>query len=225
MATISEYNRDYLKELQCDTKKINIVRCGVEDFNTPTTKKETKKHKIGFIGRLVEKKGLEYLIKACPILIESGLDFQIEIIGDGPLMQPLQKLANDLNVSDWINFHGSVDNQKTISWLSSLDAFVLPCVKDSDNDMDGIPVALMEAMIARVPVVSTKVSGIPELIIHNKTGLLAKPRDAQDLAAQIIYLFNNKETNDEILNTAHQHVINEFNIDKNALRLYQHINA
>ena len=85
---------------------------------------------------------------------------------------------------------GKKSNEQIIEWLRTLDVFVLPCVRDKRGDMDGIPVSLMEAMVIGVPVISTNISGIPELITHNVTGFVAEPGDVKDLVQNISYIIN-----------------------------------
>jgi glycosyltransferase involved in cell wall biosynthesis len=103
--------------------------------------------------------------------------------------------------------------------MGQLDAFVLACKMDGSGDMDGIPVVLMEAMSQSVPVISTRLSGIPELVIHDETGLLALPDDHIDLARQIARLIDSKNLADSIVAKAREHVIHEFGQANNIDRL------
>jgi glycosyltransferase involved in cell wall biosynthesis len=223
IATISDYNKQYLSDKGCDTRKINIIRCGAikADYTAPRTTEVTPTPiKLGFMGRIVEKKGLETLIKACAILREKHTSFTLEVVGNGPLLDKLIQLTKTLNLIENITFHGSLDNDKAIPWIKTLDMFILPCVKDKQGDIDGIPVALMEAMMCKVPVISTRISGIPELIIDKKTGLLAQPGSSKELAEKILILANSKELRNTLTNNAYAHVTSEFNIANNVEKLY-----
>ena len=114
-----------------------------------------------------------------------------------------------------------VDHQEIAPFIKSLDVFVLPCQKDSAGDMDGIPVVLMEAMLSGVPVVSTPVSGIPELIIQGKTGLLAAMTDEEVLAECIQWTIDDVELTKDRVKKGVAKVEMDFSLIKNSLRLYQ----
>lgn len=220
IATISEYNKRYLAELGCDVSKVEIVRCGVSYPELPAeSNTESTGNRIGFIGRLVEKKGLELLIRACAVLRDEKFPFVLEVVGGGPLEAKMKELTEQLGLGDSISFLGGLPNDQVMPWLASLDAFVLPCVEDSDGDVDGIPVALMEAMVLKVPVISTRLSGIPELVVDNDTGLLANPNDVEGLARRIQLLFTQEELRESCIENAFKHVTTEFDAAKNALRL------
>jgi colanic acid/amylovoran biosynthesis glycosyltransferase len=153
-------------------------------------------------------------------LREKHTSFTLEVVGNGPLLDKLIQLTKTLNLIENITFHGSLDNDKAIPWIKTLDMFILPCVKDKQGDIDGIPVALMEAMMCKVPVISTRISGIPELIIDKKTGLLAQPGSSKELAEKILILANSKELRNTLTNNAYAHVTSEFNIANNVEKLY-----
>jgi glycosyltransferase involved in cell wall biosynthesis len=108
-------------------------------------------------------------------------------------------------------------------WMHGLDAFVLACKPDTNGDMDGIPVVLMEAMSQFVPVISTRLSGIPELVVDGETGLLANPGDSDDLAARIDCLLDAPELRRDLAGRAEAHVRREFGQQVNLERLIGHI--
>ena len=186
-ATISNYNIRLLTSRGADTQKLNIVRCGVDStkFQSREAKAKSSPVRFGLVGRLVEKKGTHILIEACAELCKTQSDFTIEIVGDGPEMTALNTQAKRLRVNGHIQFLGSKAHADIAQWLDTLDYFVLPCVKDSNGDMDGIPVALMEAMLRGVPVISTDISGVPELVIGDKTGLCVPNNNSSALATTL----------------------------------------
>ena len=222
VATISEFNIDYLDKLGCDSRKIRLIRCGVDgnDYPTTLTKSPNAPIKLGFLGRLVEKKGATVLLHACKRLKDSKIDFRLEILGDGPLSPELKFLAEELNLQDEVEFRGKVDNTEVFPWLNSIDIFILPAQKDSQGDMDGIPVALMEAILCDTAVISTALSGIPELVRHNETGLLAIPGDSTSLAENIELLIKSSSLQSELSKNAKLLVNTEFNSNINAERLH-----
>jgi len=214
--TISEFNKAYLSNLAPSlNNKIEVIYCGVDTsqftFQAP---QEKALFTFGFLARLVEKKGLEYLIRASEKLKNEQHVFKIEIVGDGPLSEPLKALTHQLGLQNHISFLGQMPNKQVSSWLKTLNAFVLPSVKDSNGDMDGIPVSLMEAMASGIPVISTDLSGIKELVMNKQTGLLALPGNEQDLADKMVELLSIEQTT---LNTLTQHAAAHVNQHFNQL--------
>jgi colanic acid/amylovoran biosynthesis glycosyltransferase len=221
-ATISEFNKRYLEDKGVDASKIRIVRCGVEpaQFSKRTETMTHTPHRVGAIGRLVEKKGFDTLIKAVAILKAQGVAIELQIAGSGPLTQQLQALAISLNLSPQeVTFLGAVAHAEVASFIKSLDAFVLPCKRDEQGDVDGIPVVLMEAMLSGVPVISTRLSGIPELVIHKETGLLVSPASEQELADTILTLINSPTLINQIVDRAVSKVKQDFSLEHNANKL------
>lgn len=185
VATISEYNRRFLlKQFQeINGENIKIVHCGI-DPNLINIKPSGKSSvfTITSTGRLIEKKGFKFLVEACHILREKvGTTFTCNIIGDGKDRQALEDIIQKYNLSQIVHLLGAKEQREVMTALQQTDIFVLPCVADSSGNRDGIPVALMEAMAMGIPVISTKVSGIPELIGQGG-GILVEPRNAESLA-------------------------------------------
>lgn len=216
--TISEYNRQYLMERGAPEHKIHVVRCGVDSISFPLTIHDDPHQeisRIGTLGRMVEKKGFDTLIRACKILADKGFRFHVEIVGDGPQFVMLQEFVQTRDLSSSIIFCGPLPHNRVPGWLKGLDLFVLPCRKDSHGDMDGIPVVLMEAMLSGVPVISTRLSGIPELIEDGKTGLLIDPDDPTQLAEGIERLLSNHSLRKRLYANAVQKVRTEFDLHQN----------
>ncbi len=221
LVTISEFNLAYLEKIGVAKDKLAIVRCGVSFPIRPPERPFEKKtcYRLGTLGRLVEKKGIDVLIRAIAELQDRPYKIELSIAGDGPLREELEALARVLNVAQYVKFEGSLTHGAVANWMRGLDAVVLACKKDKNGDMDGIPVVLMEAMSQSVPVISTRISGIPELVIHDHTGLLAEPDDYQDLAIQIDRLLESTELRERLVSEAAEHVQNEFGRDVNLGRL------
>lgn len=224
MITVSEFNRVYLEKIGVSQDKLAVVRCGVSfPIVSPDRPFQNQaRFRLGTLGRLVEKKGMDVLIRAIAELQDCHYKIELSIAGDGPLRDELKALVSDLGVSQNVKFEGSIAHGDVSTWMRGLDAFILACKKDKNGDMDGIPVVLMEAMSQSVPVISTNISGIPELIIPNLTGLLAKPDDYQDLSIQIKRLLNSAELREQLVSKATEHVINEFGQNINLVRLQKY---
>ena len=221
--TISEYNRQFLIAQGTDGNKITVLHCGVDpaQFSLREGFIPSVIPKIGVVARLVEKKGIDHLINAVAHLKKRGKPYQLTIVGDGPLLDEHQTLANSLGLSSKeVTFLGAIDHQEIASFIKSLDVFVLPCQKDSSGDMDGIPVVLMEAMLSGVPVISTPLSGIPELIIQDETGLLTLTEGVSGLADCIQQSIEDVELTTKRVTKGVAKVQMDFSLIKNSLRLY-----
>lgn len=221
---ISEYNIQFLYNVVPDPAtiaKMHLVHCGidVQQFSPPVRRSPNGRPIILAVGRLVEKKGYPFLIKACKLLVEQGYQFRCLIVGGGPQEALLKQMIVEQGLANWVSLEGIVFQEHLRDYLNQADIFVLPCVVASDQDMDGIPNTLMEAMAMEIPTISTPLSGIPELIEDHKTGLLAKPGDEVSLAQAIASLLDNEALGPALGKAGRLKVIEEFEIEKNARNL------
>jgi len=219
--TISEYNRRFLVTKGISREKISIVRCGIKANIKNKTKKSNTVPVIGSIGRLVEKKGMDVLIAACVLLKNDGIRFKLEIAGDGPLLQPLMALADKLNIIEMVDFIGPLRHDRVFDWLKSLSVFALACKRDKNGDADGIPVVLMEAMAYDIPVLSTSITGVPELVEHEKTGLLSPPDNAELFYKNLKRILSDEKLRNKLVAGAKKRVEEEFSQDINIERIYK----
>jgi colanic acid/amylovoran biosynthesis glycosyltransferase len=144
------------------------------------------------IGRLVEKKGIANAITAVSRAADSGVDIALTVVGDGPLRQGLEHLATSRRAP--VTFVGSVNRARVIALLEESDVLLAPSVTAADGDTEGIPVSIMEAMSCGLPVVTTRHSGIPEVVLDGVTGLLADEHDPAALAEHLVTLAADTET-------------------------------
>lgn len=225
MLTISEHNVRYLRSVGVPSAQLEVVRCGVSFApRAETPRFEARpRFRVGTLGRLVEKKGVDDLLRALVLLRDASWKIQLDVAGDGPLRAELEALARSLGLADSVQFVGALEHTVVAAWLQSLDAFTLACKCDANGDMDGIPVVLMEAMSQRVPVVSTRLSGIPELVVHDHTGLLAQPADPASLAETLRRLFDDSALRARLSAAALAHVEAEFGQVVNIDRLLRHL--
>jgi len=225
-ATISKYNITHLQQFSRNNEKLKLIHCGVVKRNFQQRKSLPKNDKfvIGFLGRLVEKKGTIYLLQAAKELQDLNSNVVIEIIGNGPELEDLKQYLKKYRVEN-VSFLGQKPNHEISNWLTRLNCFVLPCVKDKNGDMDGIPVSLMEAMLIGVPVISTKVSGVPELVIANETGLIVETKNSEALSNAILQIIemSDKELL-KIVEQAKTHILTHFELEKETSKLSTLIN-
>lgn len=184
---ISEFHRQFYMDLGAKEEQLQVIYCGIslDRFNKPSQFDPTVK-RIASVGRLVEKKGFDDLIRACAILRDRQVEFECLIAGSGPLESSLNQLIKDHRLEGCVKITGTAILQEEIPELiRSSRLFALPCVKDSDGDMDGLPQVLIESMACGVPTVSTFLVGIPDLVRHEENGLLVETRNVQACADAI----------------------------------------
>lgn len=184
--TVSRFNRDYLAGLCPPTaKKILNIPVGVPlpALDPTPPKRAPGPFRLLSVGRLVDKKGYPVLLAACRLLEEQGLAVRLTLAGDGPRRRALERQAHALGLQ--VTFLGHVPHREVPRLYREADLFILPCRVDSRGDRDATPTVLKEALALEVPVVSTSVSGVPELVIPGETGWLVPPEDPAALAAAI----------------------------------------
>jgi glycosyltransferase involved in cell wall biosynthesis len=171
------------------------------------------------VGRLVEKKGFQDLLQALLMVKEKGQRFCCTIYGDGPLFQQLEKWIEEHGMTDEVMLMGDRTQQELISVYQSAALFALTPVQTEDGDRDGIPNVLVEAMAVGLPVVTTSVAGIPELVDHNQNGLLYQPHDIDGISSGILELLRNVEKRRQLGSAGSKKVMEQFDIAQAAKRL------
>lgn len=168
------------------------------------------------VGRLVQKKGFEYLIEACGILKEKGFDFHCEIVGKGPLEEPLIAQINKSDLQEYISLTGFVAPNEMPNKYRSGDILVAPCVVADNGDVDGLPNVCLEAMDLGLPVISTTISGIPEGVEEGKNGWLIPPNDSVALAEAMAKALQ-ADNLLEMRKASHRMVCEKFDVRKNVV--------
>lgn len=180
---ISAHNLRHYRALAPALQRAVVIHCGVDVQRFPYRMRARAGSPLHIValGRLVPKKGFFQLIEALALLQRRGVAWRADLIGEGPLLGQLKMKTSDAGLHN-LTFTGPLQQGAVRDLLGRADACVLPCVVAPDGDVDGIPVSLMEAMASGCPVISTRVSGIPELIEDGVSGLLTPPDDATALA-------------------------------------------
>ena len=137
------------------------------------------------VGRLIDKKRFADLIRACRLLMERGRSFRCEIIGEGPLEKELHQQIHDLDLQNYVKLLGPKPQHEIAEHLAMGTVFVLPSLIDASGGMDNLPTVIMEAMATGLPVISTPIGGIPEMVVQNETGVLVPAGDSSALASAI----------------------------------------
>ena len=223
---ISESNRSSVAALgTCPLESIAVVHCGVNltRFASPPERQRDRPAggplKILSVGSLVAKKGHSHLVAACRLLRERGLDFVCTIIGGGPEESVLREQVRACGLQCRVKLTGACTHPEIIAAYHGHDLFVLASVVASDGDRDGIPVVLMEAGVVGLPIISTDVSGIPELIRDGQTGCLLPPANPAALADAIAALAADPGLRAHLGQNVRALVEAEFNIEKSTVQL------
>ena len=194
--------------------KMHVVRCGLPfdriplkgpaEANTPT---------MICVGRLSPEKGQPGLLRAFAALRAKHPELRLRLVGDGPDRASLEALAKELGLADAVSFAGRLPEEETLAEIARADLLVLP------SFMEGLPIVLMEAMAVGVPVIASRVAGIPELVEDGKTGLLFTPSDWDELASRVDSLLGDKALQARLIERAKAKVASEFDTRKSAEQL------
>ncbi|WP_338128803.1 glycosyltransferase [Rahnella perminowiae] len=218
---VSQLWADKIKNVSGHDDNIHVIRMGisVNKFSFQPRTVLGNPIRLLSIARLTEKKGISVAINACLLLKQQNVDFDYTVIGDGPLRKELESQAATLGLGDKIAFLGAQTQETVSEYLNNSDVFLLPSVTAADGDMEGIPVALMEAMAIGIPVISTFHSGIPELIEDRVSGFLVNENDAASIAGVVCEIIDNPGLLPDICRNAKQKIDNEFDQDKSYSRM------
>ncbi len=223
---ISDYNRQQLAALEtCPAENISVIHCGVNLSSIQQPSEQEERHStdepisVLSVGSLVAKKGHVYLVDACRLLKQRGIDVNCTIIGGGPLEQDLRQHIREYGLHEQVTLLGPRPHPEVMDAYRRHDLFVLASVVTPGGDRDGIPVVLMEAGAMGLALISTRVSGIPELVRHGQTGWLVPPSDASALAEAIAMMSADPALRWRFGQNARALVEDEFDVERNSRRL------
>ncbi len=210
----TDFMKSQLLKLGFPEEKISVVRFGLNMDEFKYREHPLPHQKIMMVGRMVEKKGFEYGIRAVSNLVKKGIKPELNIYGDGPLMDSLKNLTTDRNMTEHVCFHG-YKPVETIRQAHDENTIMLaPSVTAKDGDMEGLPNTILEAMAKGTPVVATKHAAIPEAIEDKKTGFLTEERNVEELSHLLQMVFEKKFNLDEIRKNARIFVEKEHDIQR-----------
>jgi colanic acid/amylovoran biosynthesis glycosyltransferase len=217
VVAISEYNRHLLLE-RAPPARVELIHCGVDLERRPRARRASGE-RIVCVASLLPKKGHLDLIDALALLAQRRPGVSLELVGEGPERERIEARARERGVAANVTLRGALPSDGVREALGRASAFALPSVRLASGRMEGIPVALMEAMAAGVPVVSTRLSGIPELVRDGVTGLLVEPHDAPALAAALERLLADEDLAQSLATAARALVERSFSLQVEARRL------
>ena len=221
--TISRFNVGWLAERATPRapERLHVIHCGVDLAVLPFSAASREPATILAVGRLDPIKGFDVLVEALGELTRGGRRVRCRIIGEGPQEAVLRASITRLQLEEVVELTGARPQAEVRAALYAASIFVLPSVVTSIGDRDGIPVALMEAMAAGTPAVSTQVSGIPELIEDGVEGLLVPQHDAAALAGAMTRLLDDPSLGPRLAAAARVKVEREFDAAREAGRLLE----
>src|SRR5438552_7247314 len=224
VAAETDYSRDLLRK-RCPNSaaKIHRVYNGIdlERFPAPRSCNRDRIPRIVSVGRLVPFKGFDDLIDACAELARRRIDFGCDIIGDGPLREALQAKIEQLDLSSRVNLLGSLSQGAVLEKLQAADIFALASTTDAQGATDVFPTVILEAMASARAVVSTRLAGIPELVVDGQTGMLAPPGDSTALAHALEQLLRDPELRLRFGDAGRARVEQHFRIEKTVAPLME----
>jgi glycosyltransferase involved in cell wall biosynthesis len=220
VVTVSDFNRRYLERFDSvDSGSIVRIYNGLDldrfQFSDPATRSPF----VLAIGRLVPKKGFACLIDACALLRDRGRPFRCAIVGVGALDAALRERVRSLALEEYVRMVGARPQSEILDWIRRAAVLAAPCVEAEDGNRDGLPTVLLEAMALGTPCVSTEVTGIPEALIDDVTGLAVPQHDAQALAEALARLLDDGALRSRLARQARAHVELHFDVARNVVQL------
>lgn len=217
VVTVSDFNLDHLRrEFGADADVVRRVYNGLElsdfGYDSPAERPAV----IAAVGRLVEKKGFDDLLDAAALLIDQGREVEIVLVGSGERETDLRARAERLGLGKRLRMLGGLPQHKVAQIVAGAAVFAAPCVVGADGNRDGLPTVLLEAMALGTPCVATPVTGIPEVIEHEVTGLLVPERDPQALAAALARVLDDPDLRVSLAKAARDLVETEFDTRRQA---------
>lgn len=223
VVAISEYNREYLARLigPWIKEKTHVVHCGITPAHYRPRPVAGRRALLDIIhvGSLQPYKGQRYLIEACAHLREQGVPFRCRIVGGGEEEVNLRRLIAARDLQSTVELLGPLSQAEVARLLPTANCYVQPSIVTPSGKMEGIPVALMEAMACRLPVVATKLSGVPELVRAGETGYLVPPADSAALATALTTVYTRPEQAEAMATAGRELVLREFELQDNVRQL------
>ena len=221
IVAISQYNREFLARTLGDWAgaKTQIVHCGIEpdlyDHAFHPRVDQVGRFEIISIGSLQPYKGHAYLIDACRLLSNQGIPLRCRIIGGGELQSLLDQMISKAGLGQVVELLGPQPQEAVARLLPTAHCYVQPSVITPSGKMEGIPVALMEALACALPVIATNISGIPELVQPDKTGYLVPPANSSALAEMLTTVYYNRDRAVELGKCGQRFVRQKFDLQTN----------
>lgn len=218
VVTVSAFNVAHLERL-APAARTELVYNGLELGGFPFASPADRPPVVAAVGRLVEKKGWDVLVDAMALLRDRGVEATCLLAGDGALRGGLQARVERLGLAGRVRLLGPLAQDEVVDLVQGAAVLAAPCVVGRDGNRDGLPTVLLEAMALGTPCVATPVTGIPEAVEHDRTGLLVPERDPAALADALQALLADPARRLRLAHAAREHVEARFDTDRNAAAL------
>jgi glycosyltransferase involved in cell wall biosynthesis len=213
VVTCTKYNKEYLENLADHRQEVHCVYHGIDlalFFAHAVERIPSPPYTFITIARFVEKKGIPDILAALAVLADEGFPFRYILVGDGDDKEHIRAKIGDLGLTERVTLPGTLTHEQVLEIFQQADCFVLGCRIAKSGDRDGIPNVLAESMALGVPVVGTRISGIPELVEHQVTGMLADASNAQELAQTLKRVVTDQALRQRIIPAARERVSQVF---------------
>ena len=220
VVTVSDYNlADLRSRFPADTDRLHRIYNGLDLADLPARSAAPAEPVVVAVGRFVEKKGFADLLDAIAVLRELGIRLPLLLAGNGRLDQALRDQVEVSGLEDLVTFLGPLPQHEILELVRRATVFAAPCVVASDGDRDGLPTVLLEAMALGTPVVSTAVTGIPEIVVDGVTGLIVPERDPYALAAGLRRIVDDPALAQRLARAARARIEADFDVSTQARTL------
>jgi glycosyltransferase involved in cell wall biosynthesis len=217
VAACGEYPRARLRERVPDVGRVHAIHLGVDLERFPPSRAERqRRRRLLCVASFQPKKAQGDLVRALALLAPELPDIELDLVGHGPEYERVVRLAAALGVQDRVTMHGWLGPSDVQHRLAQADIFVLPSIRLPDGRMEGVPTVLMEALASGLPVVATDLSGVPELVLHERTGLLVAPGRPPELAGAIRRLVEDPALATRLAEEGRRHVAAHFDLRRQA---------
>ena len=222
---VSRAMRQRLIELGAPAERTHWNPCGVDCEQFDQVEPAAAPPILVAVGRLTEKKGPTYTIRAFASALEEVPDARLRFLGDGPLREECEALVGELGLGHAVEFLGAQPHHAVAPLLRTARAFVQHSVVAASGDSEGTPVAVLEAGATGLPVLATRHAGIPDVVVDGETGLLVDERDVEGMSLHMVSVLQNPELAGRIGARARSHVVSQFSMDHSMQRLWAVIEA
>lgn len=211
----SELMKYQLVELGFPKEKIEVIRFGIDIEKFCFKNGYNAENRLMMVGRMVEKKGFKYALQTVYLLKnKEHRTVYLDLYGDGPLKETLKKQSRELGIADQVQFHGYVSNKKVRDELQQHSILLAPSVTASDDDKEGLPNTVLEAMASGVPVVGSDHAAIPEAVHHQETGFLVPEKEPRAMASSVIEILDRNLDVEKIRHNARTLIEEQYSVKR-----------
>lgn len=227
ITVVSHAMQDEIKRLVPTAKQPTVAPMGTDLENLFTPNKSVKRmsYQLLFVGRLVEKKGLRYLLQAMPDIIKQHPETRLNIAGTGPERSSLEVLVNELKLAKHVVFLGRLSHQELVNEYRQATMAVFPFVRAKDGDIEGLGLVMIEAMGCGCPVLASDIPAVRDVVVDGETGCLLKSANPDDIITKVLGLFESQQVLKKLGRQGREKVLKKFSWMVSASKYIKFINS